>query len=214
MARVVSRTVDSIVKLHVDTIKTDGSALEKVLSVGDIVENLRYVKDRAICSATGKITNFIMQSLRYSTKYKADSKDDIDKRLLIEDVVVDASKQYASDIPVIFATDILEDEGVEDVKRMKVRPEIMAHVELSLTDETTNAFDLIPETLLKNAVILRGPGKADLVGTFRVITLLYTMKKNKDTSLTVDRAVIQNNTEALTVKVSDIIFVEEVVDPD
>ena len=144
MARIVETHVEPIVSLVIQTLMTDGSVTSIKLHEDDMVNNLRYIEDGDIKSVTGKVRN-----LNYTRKNTNRVYNDIKKvrsyfsdDTTTEKIDIDCSKEFESVIVPVPTREIVENEGVLDVERMKYFLTYGAKFEIELTDNTTNSFEV------------------------------------------------------------------------
>lgn len=144
MARIVETHMKPILTLVVQTVFKDDTISTVEYKDGDIVTNLRYVKDGDIQKVTGRVAKMnykVIPTIRnYTeiTKIKSNFASDV----LVESIDLDASAVYNSNVIGIPAKEIVENENVLNVKRMKYFLKYGASFEVELSDNTTNKFEL------------------------------------------------------------------------
>lgn len=167
MARLVKTVTDTILYANIATLFEDGTESVKKLKVGDIVNGLRYVSNQEVLSVTGKITN-----INYTVKRNASSATYIDNITLVS-LIIDASTEYASNIVTVPAMEIVEDEGVVNVKRMKISADVEYLMTLTYTDGSVVNQSLSIGDTLTEAKFMTDPGKDDLEGTFTITGFIF-----------------------------------------
>lgn len=144
MARIVETHMKPILTLVVQTVFKDDTISTVEYKDGDIVTNLRYVKDGDIQKVTGRVAKMnykVIPTIRnYTeiTKIKSNFASDV----LVESIDLDASAVYNSNVIGIPAKEIVENENVLNVKRVKYFLKYGASFEVELSDDTTNKFEL------------------------------------------------------------------------
>ena len=150
MARNVNTTLVPKVTLHVLTHKTDGSILEKLFHVDDMVENLRYADNGKIHKVSGRISdvkfNVAKTKRLYTSVSKAKSWFRYD--VIPTDLCVDASTEYHADVRNIPVRELLEDEDILNVKMINSYLSYGFHAEILRSDDTTNIFDVTEGDIL------------------------------------------------------------------
>ena len=177
MARLVSNSVKQIICAKITTNFSSGSSSVKVLKADDIVENLRYIVDEELKSVTGRISQ-ITGTLRKVTSVSFKNPQDyFSKDVTLKHIVVDTSEQYHSDIVMVPAFEVVEDEGVTDVTSVYSEAFPLVTMDMEYTDGTIKNQVVEVGDILADMVILDGPGKPDITGTFRVSAWYYIANK-------------------------------------
>ena len=160
MARIVSTDINPIVTAVFQTVKTDGSVINMEFKKDDTVSDLRYICDEEVAKVSGRISaiNYdirpTVRTYTELTKLRSNFASDV----VMSTVDVDASEQYRADVVPVIAREVVENEGVTDVERMKYFLKFAAQFTISLTDGTVNTFTLTEGDDVKNLVYL-GDGK-------------------------------------------------------
>ena len=144
MARIIRNEFKPKITLHINTIMDGDNIITRIINVGDVVENLRYVLNGEIQTITGKVVaiNFKNKNVKRSyvdiTRLRSYFAEDV----IAESIVVDASEQYASNVVTIPCREIIEDVDQENVVRMRyfLSYSVAAHVFLS--DDLENSYEI------------------------------------------------------------------------
>lgn len=208
MARVVNSTVTPFVKLNLH-IHTATGVIDKQLSVDDMVENLRYVSNKTVAKASGRvaaITYKIAKSKRFYTnlaKLRSYFKFDV----IPVNVVVDCSEVNHSNLIEVPVKEILEDEGVTDVKRISYDLSYGFDDVVEMSDGVSNAFRIQEGQIVNNLVYMYKGGEST-VESARVIAI-------RPSSGTITPAMLEMNMDGKLkeVSVASIISVGSVEDP-
>ena len=156
MARIISTDIEPIVTAVFQTVKTDGTVINKEFKKEDTVTDLRYIDDEDVVKVSGRISA-INYSIRPTvrtytelTKVRSNFAADV----VMSTVDVDASEKYYSEVVPVTAREVVEDEGVTDVERMKYFLKFSAKFTIRLTDDTVNEFTLNEGDDVKGLVYL------------------------------------------------------------
>lgn len=204
MARMIKSKHALSVEACVSTKFTDGHKTTRKLSVGDIIEGLRYVLDGEIETVSGKITaiNYTLNSRLTWDKNRPTNS--IIKDMTLDTVVVDSSDEFESKIVTIPFREILEDEGVEDVERMLYEPNLVLELWLYFSNRSSqHALIEVGDTF--DNVRIMNPLKigTDYTGSYRVIGFAY---KSVNKKLDVTGVAFQNIEDG-SVVVTDIGYI-------
>ena len=159
MARNVNTTITPTITLHVNIIKNDGSVVEKKINIEDMVTDLRYAANGKNNKVSGRVSDIGFSVARtkrlYTNVLKAKSWFKIDVTPTI--LSVDASKEYHSDVREIQIRELLEDQGMTDVKMINTYLSYGFHAEVLRSDDTVNIFDVREGDILTDIrYLLRG----------------------------------------------------------
>lgn len=170
MARLIRTDTNVVMTCNMATYKTDGSIIVKKLNVGDIVEGLRFVRDKKIVTVSGKIKQFVISAKASSSVTKDTFADDVK----VNSIIIDASEQYSAKTVTVPAMEIIEDEGVEDVKMVRVYMSMTFEMYLTYSNGIVQHQSLQVGDILDNMVIMGAqPGQPDITGKFEVATFSY-----------------------------------------
>lgn len=212
MARILSRTVTADITLVVNTVHDDDTVETREINVSNTVQGLRYVEDEQVKVVNGNVASFTLQSLKYKGRYRWDSKDDFANRVKVTDILVDASKSFDSNFVNVNPFEIVEDEGVENVKRVYTVPKLAGTLSIAYTDGSENTYPLVPDTFLENLRFRNEDGETDTIGTYRIITLQTSMTKNIDTEISITGLVLQDGSNVITVRIGNIMGLDGVIE--
>ena len=174
MARLVRTDTKVNMSCAILTYLADGSILEKKVAVGDIIEGLRFVKNKKVETVSGKLKQITLQT--------ASSKglvDNFSKDVKLLSMTLDASEKYSAKTVVVPAMEIVEDAGVEDVVRMGSLMTMTFEMDLVYSNGITQHQSLQVGDVLDNMVIMGlKPGDPDITGKFTVASFSYTASNN------------------------------------
>ena len=179
MARLINNSVSPLVCAKIVTNLEDGSKLTKILRVGDMVENLRYIVNDEMKSVTGRITAITTTITRVSSVNSKNVVDYFTKDVQLKSIIVDTSEQYYSNIITVPAKEIVEDEGVENVIKVDHIAYPIITMDMEYTDGTITKQELEVNDVIGDVVILNDQaGKGDITGVFRVSALYYNITRS------------------------------------
>ena len=201
MARLIKMTNEAVLNVTVQTLFEDGSITERNLTVGDIVENLRFVKDGELVTVSGKITNINYTLPSRITFNKTKPADTFSTDVTISTIEIDASEQYASNIIVVPAIEIVEDEGVENVTRIKCVATLEFKMNMFYSNRSSVELSLKVGDRVDGVKIMTSTPGVDIVGTFDVVAFSYV--RNNASKFTVN-GIVFKNIEDDTVVVADL----------
>ena len=174
MARLINNKTNYQLYASVYTIYEDGSETVRKFGVGDIIEGLRYVEDGEIVTVNGKITaiNYTMNSKLTWNKNKP--ADTIATDMKLTNMVVDCSERYNAKSVTIPFVEILEDEGIENVTRIKFTPSIKFSLQMYFSNRSTQYAEIeVGDTF--NNVRIMNPNDIgnDYTGAYKCIGFAY-----------------------------------------
>lgn len=181
MARLVNSKQTTYIKTVISTVFADGSIQDKEIGIGDIVTNLRYVLNGTIAKVSGKVTDIKYSAVINNYNGTRDNyADNTATDITLKYLVIDASEQYNAKTITVPFEEIIEDEGVEDVIRMKYTPKLVLDMEMyysncSTTNSTIEVGDRLDNVRIMNP---ETPGD-DITGTFDVIAFRYSTQGGK-----------------------------------
>ena len=179
MARMIKNTEAQDISCKVITRFSNGTSSTKKISVGDVVEGLRYVANGEVISVTGKVTAI---TTTISKATKVDTKNPVDyfaTDVVVKTITIDASEQYESKIVNVPAKEIVEDEGVTDVVKVEVEPTVRVTMDMAYTDGTIVNQDLEVGDVVTDLVMMAGtPGKPDITGDYKIKAFYYSVNKS------------------------------------
>lgn len=188
MARIVSSDYIPSIALHVRTILESGSEIDSVLKDDTMVTDLRYVENEEIKKVTGRISRVGYRLKPMSIQYKnaATAKSYFGADVTPTEIDIDCSTEYQSKVVTIPVQEIIEFEGVTDVKRIKCELSYAVNVAVTLTDGTKQEFVIEEGQQLVGLTYLDRGG--DKTVDARVVAFRY-----KTTLEPTDMIVIINN---------------------
>lgn len=176
MARIIETHLNPLVDFVVNTKYVDGDIISNVFRVGDVIENLRYASNGDIVTITGKLTKITQSKKSAKRDY---SKIDTAKSYFAEDITatsidVDCSEQYNSNIVTVPTREILEFMPNEnEVERMIINLSYGVHLDVELSDETMNSFDIHEGNVYKEFTYLDLEAGLDKTVTAKVVAITY-----------------------------------------
>lgn len=173
MARLVKTIADTLIYLNIDTVHEDSSVESKKLKIGDIVTGLRYVSNSEVLSVSGKIID-----IRYTFK-RTSNYDTFMNNLKPISIIVDASTEYSSNVVTVPVNEIVEDEGVLTVERMRTSMDVELLLTLTYTDGTSVNQSLIVGDTITDAKIMTEPLQPDLEGDFTIVGFIFDATSTK-----------------------------------
>lgn len=158
MARIVNSTFTPILTLNVKVLHEDGSSTIKRLKVDDEVTNLRYVENKTIKKATGRVADLTYtipnkKVKRYYTN-PAKLRSYFEYDVTPDTIVIDCSTLKHSNLITIPVREILEDEGDTDVVRIITWFSYGISGKIEMSDNVINTFDLKEGQTLTNLKFL------------------------------------------------------------
>lgn len=144
MARIVNTTITPVLIANVQTIMNDGSISNMTFKKDDILTDMRYIENKDIVKISGKVRKInytILPTVRTYTELSK-LRSNFESDVYMNTVDIDASEKYNSNIVTIPAREIIENENIKDVSRVKCSLKYSADFEIKLTDGTTNKFTL------------------------------------------------------------------------
>lgn len=183
MARLIKNTKKMILGVRISTVFEDKTTVDRDFKIGDIVENLRYVKDGDVLTVSGKIADIRYTMATKLAWNKKDPKDTLSTDMTLNDLVVDISRQYESGIVSIPMSEIVEFADETNVARMKYSPFIvydmeMKYSDLSVKHASVQIGDIFDDVRIMNLVNPNTIGP-DITGKFEVVGFSYAVEKGK-----------------------------------
>lgn len=174
MARIIESKFTPLLTAVIQTVKEDGSVLTKELKHDDVVTALRYVENGDISEVTGRIDGFDYSINRKTRNFSKPNRSTsgFASDVILKNLIVDSSEVYKSIINTIPAREIVEDDGVTDVERMKFFLKYGVHCWIELSDGTINEFDLYEGQELVDLEYLNN-GRESLISG-KLVAILYT----------------------------------------
>lgn len=203
MARLINTKTNQKLYVTLKTIFVDGTETERKFTVGDVVENLRYAYNGEIVTVSGKVTaiNYTMNSKLTWNAKKPD--DTLATDLVLKNIVIDTSEQYSASSVTIPCEEILEDEGIENVKMIQYIPMIKFEMEMFYSNRSSSNVSIEIGDSFDNVRIINANKVGydnDYTGSFKVIGMGYKILSGK-VSIT---SIAFQNTETEEVVVADI----------
>ena len=182
MARLLNTRTAQNLYVTVKTVFLDDTETERKFTVGDIVEDLRYAENGEIQTVSGKVTaiNYAMNSKLTWNKNKP--ADTIATDMILKNIVIDTSEQYAASSVTIPCEEILEDEGVENVKMIRYTPQIKFEMWMYYSNRSNSYASIEIGDSFDNVRIINANKIGydnDYVGSYKVIGMAYKTVSGK-----------------------------------
>lgn len=175
MARNVNTTINPIIALNIHVIHTNGSFDTKVLKVGDMVENLRFVEKGTIQKISGRVADITYSIKKVKRFYTNISKvrsyfryDVIPSNIIIDNSEVNHS--HLTSIPVM---ELLEDDGVIDVERIETFFTYGLSAEILRSDNSTEKIDIMEGDIVTNLIYLY-KGEESVIPSAKLLAIKRT----------------------------------------
>lgn len=175
MARIVNSVFTPNLVLNVSIIKKDGTIESNQFRVNDEVTNLRYVSDKQIKKATGRVAeityNFSNSKLKryYNNISKLKSWFKYDVKA--ENIIVDGSTEKHSNLISIPIRELLEDDGVLNVERIEYYLSYGFSASIEMSDNTVNSFTIKEGDIVSNIKYLYKGEESIISG--KVVAIKY-----------------------------------------
>lgn len=183
MARMIKSESALNLALNIATVFEDGTVIDHKYGLGDVVENLRYVKDEEIKIVSGRIT-----AINYNTPNKVSwnrlkPSDTLSSDITLTNIMIDNSEQYNASTVTVPVSEIVEweDENtLGTVKRIKVTPKVDLTLTLNYSDnKSTTASIEVGDVFDRVAIIDPSNVGTDIVGKFEVIAFAYKLSNKQ-----------------------------------
>lgn len=188
MARLISTFASVKLGIRIDTKLADGSIDSKTFFENDVVEGLRFVENKEVKTVTGKLDNigFRFKKASYKNESASSLRSKLANEIDIYGLEIDSSKEYDSVITNVNAKEIVEFEGVTDVVKVDVVPEIASALKLTYSDGTSKELDLTIGTDFNDLVYMRGLNEVKISGRLKVVQCILS----PDNKLTVTNIMV------------------------
>ena len=189
MARLINSKAEAVVHVKIQTLLEDGTTLERSVKVGDIVEGLRYVLDGEIAVVSGRVTaiNYTLPGKISFNKNKP--ADTFATDVTIQSITIDCSDLYSAKTVTVPMIEVLEDEGVENVQRVKFEAFLEYKMKLYFSNYSIQETSLQVGDKVDNVKVMITPGN-DIVGEFEIVAFGYVRKSTNE--FTVNCIVLKN----------------------
>lgn len=180
MARLISSERAMILGIDLQTIFEDGSVTDHSFKIGDVVENLRYVKDGKIETVSGKITNIDYTMASRLTWNRNNPSNTLVNDMTVNNITIDASEQYGSNLVTVPANEILEWDGEENVKRMRYQPFVTFEIKMNYSNRTSQTASIqVGDNFDKVKIMVPTDIGNDITGSFNVLAFAYKVENKK-----------------------------------
>lgn len=156
MARIVNTISTPILTLVIRTMFKDGTFTDELISEGDIVSDLRYVHNGEIKKISGRVSNITYKNAQVKRTYNTFKKLKSYFRFDVTPVSIeiDSSTELHSNVTVIPTRDILEREGVTEVKKLNVFFKYGFASKIYFSDNTSNVVTIHEGDIVSDLVYL------------------------------------------------------------
>ena len=156
MARIVNTISTPILTLVIRTMFKDGTFTDELISEGDIVSDLRYVHNGEIKKISGRVSNITYKNAQVKRTYNTFKKLKSYFRFDVTPVSIeiDSSTELHSNVTVIPTRDILEREGVTEVKKLNVFFKYGFVSKIYFSDNTSNVVTIHEGDIVSDLVYL------------------------------------------------------------
>ena len=157
---------------------------------GTVIEGLRYVEGTEVKTVSGRVISInytIPTKLNYNTKNPTDC---LNKDVNLQSITIDASEQYTSKIITVPVIEIVEDEGVEGVERMKFYTSADVTISMDYTNGETVTHELKIGDRITGIKVLMGTPEDDIIGDFDIIGFGYMAVNGK---LKINSLILKNS---------------------
>lgn len=113
---------------------SDGTQEVNTFFKGDTIASLRYVKDEAVKSVSGKIVDIDIYFAKATNKVAGNRKSYLTSDAKVVSVTIDHSTKNNSAVDVIDAREILDYEASEEVVKVSILPTVVVDFEVKLSD--------------------------------------------------------------------------------
>jgi hypothetical protein len=210
MARLIKSVNTPVLNATIQTCFEDGSVSDKVIKTGSIIEGLRYVLNGELVTLSGKVVSIEYSLPSRITFSRSKPEDTFGTDVTISSITLDCSDQYNSKIVTVPAIEIVEDEGVENVKRMRVFASLSLNMEMYYSNRTMTSVSLQVGDKVDGARIMTAVPGIDITGEFEVVAFSYA--RNSNTKFTVDGIVLKNEKDGTFIAALDkILAITEVM---
>lgn len=172
MARLINNTVSTETALKMITHFEDNSSVERMIRVGDNVENLRYIEDEELKVISGSVEKIGTNIRKVTTVKLTDPKDNFASDVSFRHITIDCSEHWASNLVAFPVIEIVEDEGTVDVKKIDFIPYPIVKMDMEYTDGTVKNEELVVGDVLDNMVII---GSTVITGAFKIAAMYYVV---------------------------------------
>lgn len=179
MARLIKNTQKTVLGVRLTTVM-EAEASVKEFKIGDIIEGLRYVAEGDVITVSGRLTEIKYTMASRLAWNKRQPADTLVADMKIVSLVLDASKNYESNIVEVPAREIVEFANEENVVRMIYEPFITYEMEMKYSNLIVKNVSLqVGDTFDSVKIMdLAHIGK-DITGKFKVIAFSYATKSGQ-----------------------------------
>ena len=210
MARLIKSVNTPVLNATIQTCFEDGSVSDKVIKTGSVIEGLRYVLNGELVTLSGKVVSIEYSLPSKITFSRSKPEDTFGADVTISSITLDCSDQYNSSIVTVPAIEIVEDEGVENVKRMRVFASLSLDMEMYYSNRTMTSVSLQVGDKVDGARIMTAVPGIDITGEFEVVAFSYA--RNSNSKFTVDGIVLKNEEKGTFIAALDkILAITEVM---
>ena len=176
MARLIKTTITQNLFCNIETVFDNGQeSTKKHLGINDFVNGLRYVQNGDIYTANGRVSEIeytVASKLSYNVKSPTNC---LTKDVTVNNIIIDESEQYKSNLITVPAIEIVEDDGVENVERIIFGADAELEMEMKYSNNSVvHHIIKIGDVLTQMKIMGAKPGDADITGDYVVDGFAYT----------------------------------------
>ena len=197
MARLIKNNKTVNIVVSITTCFANGTYEEEHYKVGDLIENLRFVKDGEIVTVTGRLVDIGYTMVRNLSWNKKSPKNTIQDDMKLTNLTIDISSQYNAETIEVPVKEIVEFDSESDVTRMIIEHYIVCDMEMHYSNFKVKNVSVQAGDIFDNVLIINPSkpgteftGKAQVIG-FDYSTVSGVIKisgiafKNVDTEETI-----------------------------
>lgn len=142
MARILKTEIKTNIGLKIVNEYVDGTSSSTSFFKDDVIEDLNYVKDSEVVTATGRLESIGAEIIPNQKKKYERLTDPIADRLKLNSIKLDMSTAMFANQVEVPTREILEFKATAEVKRVKILPVIEVGIKVTLSDGTVTATTL------------------------------------------------------------------------
>lgn len=174
MARAIKTRYSSQFGATFSALLKDGSVHTEHFHVGDVINDLKYVKDEEIETVTGKLTKINCTLVSGYKTLITKSNTKFSDLYTVQSITVDCSSEFNSDVRTISIADLIgHDVNETDVKRVFATAEGIFTLSVKLSDETSTETTVHEGDLLLGVEYLPETPGDTLFGDFTIGNFIY-----------------------------------------
>ena len=179
---ILNKEVEKGIKIR--NFMSGGKKCEDVVIWEDeIMEDLSYLNKDEIETITGRLSNVVFSfNSKVSSSCKEPNK--IENLAKVDSLIVDTSKEYQSDIKMIYKPTVLEYKASGDVDDVDVFPMVRVKLHMIMSDKSEVDLVLQEGMDLYSAIFSAANKPAIVIGDFNIDGFIYEKSSNKSFDIT------------------------------